>query len=120
MSLDLVTEAHKLFLSINSFKNVSICLSLIGLLKYLIEPNSYYKSLLMLEDAKNLASSSFGELAGGVNRFAFSQIAFKEGNYTESLLYLTRATSMLSSYPYLQIKVYETQAFINAEINNFE
>lgn len=119
-ALDNATEAHKMFLKLDSIADVSICLSFIGLLKYLIEPKAYYKTLSILEDAKFLANSSSEDGAGGINRFAFSQIALKEHNYTEALLYLTRAASMLNDYPYLQVKIYETLAFIHLEEKNFE
>ncbi len=119
-AMTLVVDAHKYFLSQNSLQNVSICLSLLGLLRYLIDPNTYYKNLLILEDAKILASDSGSNSANGVNRYAFSQIAEKEGNYTEALLFLTRAIEMMNKFPYLQVRAYESQAFMNTELNNFE
>lgn len=119
-SYDLIIEAHRLFLSVNSIKNVSICLSFIGLLKYLLEPQTYYKCLLILEDAKFLANNSSCEYAGGINRFAFSQVVFQEGNYSEAILYLNRADSMLDDFPYIKLRIYESLAFIHSELKNFE
>lgn len=115
-----ITQAHKLYLSVNSIEDISICLSFIGLLKYLLDSKSYYKSLLILEDAKFLAQSSLSESAGGINRFAFSQIVLKENNYSEALLYLNRAVSMLEEYPYIKLRAYESLAFINTELENYE
>lgn len=115
-----IDEAHKLFISINSIQNVSICLSFIGLLKYLLEPHTYLKSLLILEDAKFLANNSSSECAGGINRFAFSQVILQEGNYAEALLYLNRADSMLDDFPYLKVRIYESLAFVHSELKNFE
>lgn len=115
-----ITQAHKLYLSADSTKNISICLSFIGLLKYLLDSKTYYKSLLILEDAKFLAQSVLSEPASGINRFAFSQVMLKENNYSEALLYLTRAASMLQEYPYIQLRVYETLAFIYTEIKDYE
>lgn len=115
-----INEAHKLFISINSIQNVSICLSFIGLLKYLLEPHTYLKSLLILEDAKFLANNASCECAGGINRFAFSQVILQEGNYSEALLYLTRADSMLDDFPYIKVRIYESLAFVHSELKNFE
>lgn len=115
-----ITQAHKLYLSVNSIKNISICLSFIGLLKYLLDSKTYYNSLLILEDAKFLAQSVMSGSANGVNRFAFSQVILRENNYQEALLYLNRATSMLQKYPYIQLRVYESLAFIYTEIKDYE
>ncbi|MDD3237893.1 MAG: GAF domain-containing protein [Candidatus Gastranaerophilales bacterium] len=115
-----ISQAHSLFLKIQSIGNVSICLSFIAMLKYFLEPQNYYKSLLILEDAKFLAQSSGFEPASGVNRFAFSQVTEKEGNYQEAILYLSRADKMLADYPYLQTRVYESLAFLNLKLKNFE
>lgn len=115
-----ITEAHTLFLSIKSLQNVSICLSFIGLLKYLMDSKSYYKSLLVLEDAKFLAQSSASDDAGAINRFAFSQVVMNEGNYSEAVLYLNRADSMLDKYPYIQTRINESLAFLNFELKNYE
>ncbi len=118
--LESVTNVHKLYLSINSIENISICLSFIGLTKYLLDPLSYYKSLLILEDAKFLAQSSMSDKAGGVNRFAFSQLSVKEGNYSEALLYLNRAVLMLNEFQYIQMRAFEELTFVNTELKQFE
>ncbi len=119
-SYSLIAEAHKRFLEINSLENVSICLSFMGLLKYMIEPQTYYKCLLILEDAKYLANTTSCEFSGGVNRYAFSQVVLKEGNIQEALLYLNRADSMLDKCPYLKLRTYESLAYVNLELKNFE
>ena len=119
-SYSVVTLAHKYFLELNSIENVSICLSFMGLLKYLLEPQTYYKCLLILEDAKYLANSVSCDYAGGINRYAFSQIVLREGNIQEALLYLNRADTMLDKFPYLKLRTYESLAFVNLELKNFE
>ncbi len=119
-SYSVIVLAHKYFLELNSLENVSICLSFMGLLKYLLEPQTYYKCLLILEDAKYLANSTSCEYAGGINRYAFSQVVLKEGNIQEALLYLNRADTMLDKFPYLKLRTYESLAFVNLELKNFE
>lgn len=104
--------AHKIFLAYKDIQNVSICLSLNGLMKYLSKEESYYKSLLLLEDSKFLAESSDDKVVIGVNKFSFGQIYFKESKYNEAIFYLSYAAEALSSKPALQAKAYELLSMI--------
>lgn len=110
--------AHKIFLAYKDIPNVSICLSLNGLMKYLSKEESYYKSLLLLEDSKFLAESSDDKVVIGVNKFAFGQIYFKESKYNEAIFYLSYATEALSSKPALQAKAYELLSMIYMKSQN--
>lgn len=110
--------AHKIFLAYKDIQNVSICLSLNGLMKYLSKEESYYKSLLLLEDSKFLAESSDDKVVIGVNKFAFGQIYFKESKYNEAIFYLSYAAEALSSKPALQAKAYELLSMIYMKSQN--
>ena len=110
--------AHKIFLAYKDIPNVSICLSLNGLMKYLSKEESYYKSLLLLEDSKFLAESSDDKVVIGVNKFAFGQIYFKESKYNEAIFYLSYAAEALSSKPALQAKAYELLSMIYMKSQN--
>ncbi len=110
--------AHKIFLAYKDIQNVSICLSLNGLMKYLSKEESYYKSLLLLEDSKFLAESSDDKVVIGVNKFSFGQIYFKESKYNEAILYLSYAAEALSSKPALQAKAYELLSMIYMKSQN--
>jgi HD-GYP domain-containing protein (c-di-GMP phosphodiesterase class II) len=110
--------AHKIFLAYKDIPNVSICLSLNGLMKYLSKEESYYKSLLLLEDSKFLAESSDDKVVIGVNKFAFGQIYFKESKYNEAIFYLSYAVEALSSKSALQAKAYELLSMIYMKSQN--
>ena len=110
--------AHKIFLAYKDIPNVSICLSLNGLMKYLSKEESYYKSLLLLEDSKFLAESSDDKTVTGVNKFSFGQIYFKENKYNEAIFYLSYAAEALSLKPALQAKAYELLSMIYMKSQN--
>ena len=110
--------AHKIFLAYKDIQNVSICLSLNGLMKYLSKEESYYKSLLLLEDSKFLAESSDDKVVIGVNKFSFGQIYFKDSKYNEAIFYLSYAAEALSSKPALQAKAYELLSMIYMKSQN--
>ncbi|MGN0014116.1 MAG: HD domain-containing phosphohydrolase [Candidatus Gastranaerophilaceae bacterium] len=115
-----INTAHKIYLETNMSEKISICLTFMGLTKYLCEPETYKSSLLLLEDAKFLAQDAKSENAWGINKWAFAQIAIKEGNYQEALLYLKRAAGIVTEYPYILMKIYESLAYLNLKIKNFE
>lgn len=112
--------AHKIYLTADKTEKVSICLTFMGLMKYLCEPETYKSSLLLLEDARFLAQDTKGENAWGISKWAFAQIAINEGNYQEALLYLNRAASMVTEYPYILMRIYESLAFLNFKTKNYE
>lgn len=110
--------AHKIFLAYKDIRNVSVCLSLNGLMKYLLKEENYYKSLLLLEDSKFLAESGDNKLAGAVNKFSFGQIYFKENKYNEAVFYLSYAVENLSEIPALRAKAYELLSMIYMKSQN--
>jgi len=110
--------AHKIFLAHKDISNVSTCLSLNGLIKYIEKTETYYKSLLLLEDSKFLAESSGEITVNAVNKFAFGQIYFMENKVNEALFYLTYAANALKDIPVLQAKAYELLALIYIKMQN--
>ena len=110
--------AHKIFLAHKDIAKVSLCLSMNGLIKYLSKEESYYKSLLLLEDSKFLAESTNDKTVLAVNKFAFGQIYFCENKYNEAIFYLSYATEALFDIPELQTKAYELLALIYMKLEN--
>ena len=115
-----ITEAHKCYLSEKNMEMVSGCLSLMGLFKYYLEPETYYKSLLIIEDAKFLAENIDSKLAQGINKFALGQIVFIEGNFREAVLYLENAALLLDKNLYLKIKALESLSVAQYKMGNLE
>lgn len=113
-----LADAHKIFLAHKNISKVSVCLSLTGLIKYLSKTESYYKSLLLLEDSKFLAESTDEKIAIAVNKFAFGQVYFLENKYNEALFYLTYASEMLEEFPLLKVKAYEFLSLIYIKLQN--
>lgn len=115
-----ITEAHKFYLSEKNMEMVSGCLSLMGLFKYYLEPETYYKSLLIIEDAKFLSENIDSKLAQGINKFALGQIVFIEGNFREAVLYLENAALLLDKNLYLKIKALESLSVAQYKMGNLE
>lgn len=115
-----INTAHKIYLSANKTEKVSICLTFMGLLKYLCDKETYKSSLLLLEDARFLAQDASGENAWGINKWAFAQVALHEKNYHDALIYLNRAAFMVTDYPYILMRIYESLAFLNLKTKNYE
>lgn len=112
-TLKYLSIAHKIFLAHKKIDFVSICLSLTALVKYLEKSESYYNSLMLLEDAKFLAENSEGREDISINRFAFAEIYYYERKYSEALLYLTNIQNDLNNFPILQKKASELIEKIN-------
>ena len=115
-----MSTAHKIYLANQNTEKVSICLTFMGLTKYLCDNETYKSSLLLLEDARFLAQDAIGENAWGISKWAFAQIAINERNYQEALMYLNRAAYMVTEYPYISMKIYESLAFLNLKTKNYE
>lgn len=79
-SLSTLAKAQKLFSQENSPENVSICISLIGLIEYLKDPNKYLKSLTYINDGKYLATCSDNLGAKLINEFTIAFVESEEKN----------------------------------------
>ncbi len=110
--------AHKVFLANKDIKNVSICLSLTGLFKFLDKQEGYYKSLLLLEDSKFIAKSVNDIEAVAVNKFAFGCIYFIENKLNDAIFYLSEALANLSDFIILKAKTCEILALIYIKLQN--
>ncbi len=87
-------EANKIFTSFHDMENISICLSWMSLINYKINPNNYYKIIIMLNDAKFLAENSSSKLALFHYYYASGSINFLDENYAESLYHLDKAKNL--------------------------
>lgn len=87
-----IMEAQKLFLQENSSENLSVCLSLIGLIEYLKDKTRYLKALTFVNDAKYLADYSKNISAKLVNEFSFGDIDFAEENFNTAALHYENAS----------------------------
>ncbi|MBQ3641698.1 HD domain-containing protein [bacterium] len=117
-AIENLSLAHKIFLAHKDIAKVSICLSLNGLMKYLDKQESYYKSLLLLEDSKFLAESTGDRTAIAVNKFSFGQIYSEENKYTEAMFYLSYASEALGEMPILQAKAHFLLSLIYIKLQN--
>lgn len=110
--------AHKIFLAHKDIAKVSVCLSLMGLIKYINKEEGYYKSLLLLEDSKFLAESTNKKNILAINKFAFGQIYFIENKFNEALFYLTYSSKSIDEFPLLKVKAYELLALTYIRLQN--
>ena len=117
-AVESLSIAHKIFLAHKDIAKVSVCLSLTGLIKYINKEESYYKSLLLLEDSKFLAESTNKKSILAVNKFAFGQIYFIENKLNEALFYLTYSSDLIDDFPLLKIKVLELLALTYMRLQN--
>lgn len=86
-----IINAQMLFKQEQSYENISICLSLIGLLEYLGDRKKYLKSLTYVNDAKYLAETSDSLSAKLINEFSMATINCSEENFTMSSLHYEKA-----------------------------
>ena len=117
-SIKKLSSAHKIFLAFKNIEKVSVCLSLTGLIKYLTKEESYYKSLLLVEDSKFLAESTSNKSAMAVNKYAFGQIYFCENKLNEALFYLAAAADDMNDFPLIKIKAYTFLALTYIRLQN--
>jgi len=86
-----VADAQKLFQAEHSSSNVSICLTLTGLSKYLKDKNKYLRALTYINDGKYLADCANDASAKLVNEFAFGCVDFAEENLDTATLHYQNA-----------------------------
>lgn len=86
-----VNEAHSNCFAQKSPEDISICLSLRGLLEYMKDKSRYFKCLTYINDAKYLADSSNSITAKIMNDFAIADIEFLENDLGIALLHYENA-----------------------------
>lgn len=84
-------EAQSLFKQENSSENISVCLSLSGLVEYLRDKTKYIKALTYINDGKYLAEYLKDTTANAVNEFALGEMDFAECNLDTAVCHYTRA-----------------------------
>lgn len=87
----LIYEAQDLFRKEQSYENISIGLSLIGLVEYLEDKTKYLKSLTYINDATYLAESSNSVTAKLINEFALATLDFMEEDLKTAILRYKKA-----------------------------
>ena len=105
-ALNMFSEANKIFTSMHDMANISVCLSWISLLNYLINSSNYYKIIIMLNDAKFLAETSESEYAEFNYYFVSGSINYLDGNYTEALYHLEKAKNLANENNELNARIY--------------
>lgn len=92
-SMPMILEAQKIFKQEQSHENISICLSLIGLIEYLKNKNRYIKALTYINDGAYLADSSKSLTAKLINEFALATLDFAEANIDTAILHYKKASN---------------------------
>lgn len=87
----LTKEAQEVFKTENSNENISICLSLLGFLKYMKNPDNYQKSLNFLNDGLYIANYNNYHPAQLVYELFSGIINLKENNVDLAEMQLTKA-----------------------------
>lgn len=87
----IIEEAQNVFKKEKSYENISICLSLTGLVDYLEDRNKYLKSLTYINDGAYLADSSNDISAKLINEFAAATIDFAEEHLNTAAIHYEKA-----------------------------
>lgn len=87
-----IIEAQKLFRQEQSYENISVCLSLMGLIEYFEDKNKYLKALTYINDGTYLANSSNNINAKLINEFVLATIDFEEQNFKTAFLHYEKAS----------------------------
>lgn len=89
--MEQITHAQRLFQHEQSHENISICLSLLGVVEYLEDKQRYLKALRYINDAAFLANSISSISAKLINEYALATIDIEEQNQKTATLHLKRA-----------------------------
>lgn len=89
--MEQITHAQRLFQHEQSHENISICLSLLGVVEYLEDKQRYLKALRYINDAAFLANSINSASARLINEYALATIDIEEQNQKTATLHLKRA-----------------------------
>jgi HD-GYP domain-containing protein (c-di-GMP phosphodiesterase class II) len=89
--MEQITNAQRLFQHEQSHENLSICLSLLGVVEYLEDKHRYLKALRYINDGAFLANSINDATAKVINEYALAIIDIEEQNSKTATLHLKRA-----------------------------
>lgn len=113
--MPVILEAQNLFQQEKSYENISVCLSLIGMIEYLEDKNKYLKAITYINDGTYLADSSHDATAKLINEFALATIDFAEDNLKTAALHYENARK------FTQIEdKYELNKLINERLQQIE
>jgi HD-GYP domain-containing protein (c-di-GMP phosphodiesterase class II) len=96
--MPLILNAQGLFKQEQSYENISIGLSLIGLIEYLGDKTKYLKALTYINDGTYLADSSNDLSAKLINEFALGMIDSVEETYKTAILHYEKAIQLSQIY----------------------
>lgn len=86
-----IIHAQRLFQHEQSHENISICLSLLGVVEYLEDKRKYLKALRYINDGAFLANSIKSISAKLINEYALATIDLEEQNQKTATLHFKRA-----------------------------
>lgn len=86
-----ITKAMDLYKKYNALKQISICLSIFGTIKYMMDSEELASSLALLEDAHKMAELSGESTAKLFYDFCLGSIHYKEKNKDLALLHYQNA-----------------------------
>ncbi len=89
--MEQITHAQRLFQHEQSHENISICLSLLGVVEYLEDKHRYLKALRYINDGAFLANSVNSISAKLINEYSLATIDIEEQNQKTATLHLKRA-----------------------------
>lgn len=89
--MEQITHAQRLFQHEQSHENISICLSLLGVVEYLEDKQRYLKALRYINDGAFLANSINSISAKLINEYSLATIDIEEKNQKTATLHLKRA-----------------------------
>lgn len=89
--MEQIIHAQELFQHEQSHENISICLSLLGVVEYLEDKRKYLKALRYINDGAFLANSINSINAKLINEYALATIDIEEQNQKTATLHLKRA-----------------------------
>ena len=84
-------ECEKLFRNLEKNEYISICLSYLGLTKYLQNGKDYIEALALINDGRNLANITKDKNAIMINEFCLGNINYGEGNSDIALKHYSSA-----------------------------
>lgn len=93
-----IIDAQKLFQQEKSYENISVCLSLTGLIEYLEDKNKYLKALTYINDGTYLADYTDNLSAKLINEFALATIDLAEKNFETANFHYESASKYTEIY----------------------
>jgi len=86
-----ILQAQELFIQQKSSENISVCLSIIGILEYLQNKNRYVKALTYLNDAQYLAETTNDLTAKLINELVLGDVDSYENNSCIAIIHYEKA-----------------------------